>query len=379
MALFAVGCGDDSSGADAGGTVMGDGAGVRVSIAGTSACARKTDGSPVCWGGNNGQQLGDGSTTDRSSPVAVMGVGAVRDVAVGGFHACAVLADGTAQCWGTNRNGQLGFGMEMTQPQNPVAVSGLTDAREITVGLSHSCVVRRNGSASCWGDNSLGQVGDGSAAGNRAFPTMVVGSSVMTDLVTLDAGNNHTCALRDNGGVVCWGQGTAGQLGNGARNNSPSSVQVSGLADAVALSAGGNHSCAVRQGGTVVCWGANTNGQLGDGSMSDRMAPTPVPGITDAVKVACGAQHTCALRRGGSVLCWGLNMNGQLGDASTMTRTAPTPVMGVSNAVAVAAGQNFSCVVQGNGTALCWGGNGNGQLGRGSFGATPEPVAPVAL
>jgi len=381
-ALAATGCGGDDTSNDAGtggGGVTGDGRGVRVSAMFTTACARKSDGAVVCWGRNNGEQLGDSTTTDRSSPGAVPNVGAAVDVAVGGFHACAALQTGAVKCWGTNRNGQLGFGMEMTQPMGAVDVSSLTDAIAVTAGNAHSCALRRSGQASCWGGNDQGQVGDGSAAGIRAFPSTVTGMTVITDLIALDAGNNHTCALRDNGGVVCWGAGSQGQLGNGQSMGAIQSVPVMGLADAVHLSAGGNHACAVRQGGTVVCWGSNSVGQLGDGSTTNRNAPVPVMGITDAARVACGNQHTCVARRSGAVVCFGGNMTGQLGDGSTADRNTPVVAMGATNVVGLAAGGDFTCAVRGDGSVVCWGGNGNGQLGRGEFGAGAQPAAPVTL
>jgi len=380
-ALAATGCGDDTATPDGGGGggVMGDGQGVRLSATFTSACARKRDGAVVCWGRNNGEQLGDSTTTDRATPTAVPNVGPSRDVSMGGFHACAVLQNNTVKCWGTNRNGQLGFGMEMTQPMGAVDVSGIMDGLEIASGNAHSCVLRRSGQASCWGGNDQGQVGDGSAAGNRAFPSTVTGMTVITDLIALDAGNNHTCALRDNGGVVCWGAGTLGQLGQGQNMGAIQSVPVMGLADAVHVSAGGNHSCAVRQSGVVVCWGSNTAGQLGDGSTTNRNVPTAVMGITDGARVSCGNQHTCIARRTGAVVCFGANTTGQLGDGSTTDRPAPTPVMGVNNVVGVAAGGDFTCALRGDGSVACWGGNGNGQLGRGDFGAGAQPAAPVTL
>ncbi len=245
----------------------------------------------------------------------------------------------------------------------PQMVSGIEDAIQVAVGNAHSCALLRTGQVRCWGQNNAGQVGDGQTT-NRGFPASV---NAPTDLVQVVAGFGHTCALRNNGGVVCWGAGAQGQIGNGTMTGINNMGQpVAGITDAIALSAGANHTCAVRLNGRVLCWGNNASGQVGNGMAGAPVAmPIEVAGIVDAVGVAAANLHTCVVRKTGGVRCWGSNSYGQLGDGSMVNRLTPVDVMGLTDAVRVTGGNDFSCAVRGNGSVVCWGANTNGQLGRG--------------
>jgi alpha-tubulin suppressor-like RCC1 family protein len=357
-------------------TVAGGGMGVTLSAAANafSVCARKRDGTAVCWGDNRAAMLGDGTMRTQYEPVAVQGLTGVVDIAVGQYHACAVLMDGTARCWGTNRSGQLGNGESQGDYPMPQMVSGIDNAIQIATGNAHSCALLRSGQVRCWGQNNAGQVGDGQNT-NRAFPASV---NAPTDLVQVVTGFGHSCALRNNGGVVCWGAGAQGQIGNGqmAANNNMGQP-VLGITDAISISAGANHTCAVRLNGRVVCWGNNAGGQIGNGTMG---APVPMPtevgGIVDAVGVAAANLHTCVVRKTGGVRCWGSNSAGQLGDGTMTNRTSPVDAMGITDAVRVVGGNDFTCAVRGNGSVVCWGGSANGQLGRGMV-SGPQRIGPV--
>ena len=369
-----MGNGGGPSNTDLCASAVGDGRGLRIAAANASACARKGDGTVACWGDNAARQLGDGTTTTRYEPTTVMGLTDVTQVTIGRFHACAVKTDGTVWCWGTGRSGQLGDGMNVDHP-TPTQVSNLMDAAQVAVGNAHSCAVRRNGNITCWGQNDSGQIGDGTNS-NRQFPATT--STPIADMVTVAAGLSHTCGLRANGSVVCWGANSAGQLGVGNTTPSPMGLTVPGIADALSLASGTSHTCAVRVNGQVLCWGGNMFGQLGNGTTTNSASPIAVMGLSDAVAVATGANHTCAVRRTGAVMCWGVNTAGQLGDGTTMNRTTPVAVTGITDGALVAAGNDFSCVVRGGGTATCWGNNINGQLGRGmTMGSSAQQPAPV--
>jgi alpha-tubulin suppressor-like RCC1 family protein len=160
----------------------------------------------------------------------------------------------------------------------------------------------------------------------RTSPTAVVD---LTDATTITAGDYHTCARRASGTVVCWGLNSYGQLGTGtAGGASFTPTGIAGLTDAVELAAGALHTCARRATGAVVCWGRNNYGQLGDGTTTNRTTPVTVAGLSDAVEIAAGYSATCARRASGAVVCWGINDSGQIGDGTNTARSIPVMVPG---------------------------------------------------
>jgi hypothetical protein len=154
--------------------------------------------------------------------------------------------------------------------------------------------------------------------------------SGLGEVTAISAGEYHVCALQAPGGVFCWGNNSEGQLGDGTHTERHIPVPVSGLSDAVAISAGGFHTCALRASGQVVCWGENSAGELGDGTRLRRDIPVPVVGLSDAIAISAGTSHTCALRASGEMVCWGWNKFGQLGDGTQRERLVPTPVAAAS-------------------------------------------------
>ena len=230
----------------------------------------------------------------------------------GSYHSCAIVG-GALKCWGENSGGQIGDG-SVSPAATPVQVSGLTSGvTAAAVGNSHTCALQ-SGGVKCWGNNSTGQVGDGSLT-QRLTPVAVTGLASGVSAVV--AGAAHSCALTTGGGVKCWGANSAGQLGDNSTTQRPTPVNVSGLTSGVvAITAGQFHTCAVTTAGVVKCWGSNASGQLGDNSIATRLTPVNVVGIASgATAVAGGNLHTCALVAGGAK-CWGSNVSGQLGDNS---------------------------------------------------------------
>jgi alpha-tubulin suppressor-like RCC1 family protein len=152
--------------------------------------------------------------------------GRATALGAGDRHTCALLADGRVQCWGYNRAGQLGDGTT-TQRSTPTTVTGLGGrATALAAGWSHTCALLADGRVQCWGNNSLGQLGDGTTT-QRSTPTTVTGLGGMA--TALAAGGEHTCALLEGGRVQCWGYNSAGQLGDGTTTSRSTPVTVVGL------------------------------------------------------------------------------------------------------------------------------------------------------
>ena len=342
---------------------------VRSVAGGTGhTCAARSDGTVWCWGYNANGQLGDGTTTNRLTPVQVSGLTDAVAISAGGVHTCALLGDGTARCWGGNSVGQLGDGTT-TQRLTPVQVSGLAGVEAVAAGYGHTCAARTDGTARCWGDNTFGQLGDGTTT-NRSTPVQVSG---LTDIRSVTAGYGHTCAARTDGTARCWGRNFDGQLGDGTTTSRSTPVQVSGLSGANAVAGGDRYSCAARTDGTLWCWGDNGAGQLGDGTATDRLIPVRV-GMGPVAAVGTGDSHACALRSDSGVWCWGYNGSGQVGDGTTTTRLTPVPVSGLVASPSVTAAYGHSCAARADGAVWCWGWNDRGQIGDGTTTTRLSPV-----
>ncbi len=322
-------------------------------------------------------------------------------LSIGGDHACYLFPQGKLKCWGGNNAGQLGIGRDDFVRGD--LASGMGDnlpfvdvglgrtVREVDCGRSHTCALLDDGSVKCWGSNYAGQLGTGdnddrgryAADMGDALAPVALGTG--RKAVAIAAGDEHSCALLDDGTVKCWGTtdgdynaafDTPEELGD----NLPA-VPFGGR-KAVRIEAGAAFTCALLEDGAVACWGRNLVGNLGQGDTTlrtGRPADGPVPTVNlgsnrTAIDIAVGFDVACALLDNEDVKCWGDGRYGQLGLGDTMNRgdvpgqmgdALPIVDVGAYEALnAVRAGGDFSCVVL-DGRVRCWGANDHGELGQG--------------
>lgn len=399
-------------------STYGVGASAFVTAGGFFSCGIGTSGVTVCWGDNNYGELADtlvlGSST---TPVPVfLGTGFLT-VSTGEAHACAVGATAAVLCWGDNASGQLGVGTT-TGPQHcafgtscsQVPVVATTGDSVVSAGFNFSCAVDFQGTGSCWGDNTFGNLGNGTTVSSSTPVTVTPPAGVhlftVSTSVAFFAVDTawHACGIAGGGAGYCWGDGSFGELGVGTppqtcltpfgtRACATTPAAVAGGLSFQSLSAGADFTCGVVSGsGKVYCWGANAFGQLGvdtltvlqpcSGGGKCSFVPAPVLLLpSPAVSVTAGAAHACALLTTGSVYCWGANFAGALGNGSTTNSSSPVLVSAPGLVFTqVSAGAFHTCGIANTATtvntAYCWGSNFAGQLGDGT---TTDRLTPVAV
>ncbi|MFT3694550.1 MAG: hypothetical protein QM831_15485 [Kofleriaceae bacterium] len=267
--------------------------------------------------------------------------------------ACRVTNAGTLECWGMNWYGTLGNGAASTFDHTvyaPQAVPGLSNVTAVTAGAKF-VVALAAGKVSWWGNDSF-------AKSTSSSPTAVAGLSNITAITT---GLEHACALHADGTASCWGSNSNGQLGDGTKTARATPAVVPGVTNITAIAAGGDHTCALLGTGEVSCWGENKQHQIdydfGDFfSGDDVMVPHVLPEITGATAIAAGVSHTCAIVSDGDVECWG----GVYGAGGS---DQYSPIANVKHAVAISAGYAHTCALESTGEVVCWGWAGLGQLG----------------
>jgi alpha-tubulin suppressor-like RCC1 family protein len=415
-----------------------------VSVGFDHACALDGNGQAACWGDNTYGQLGDGSTDPYPTPVQVAGDEAfvsiragflrtcaitssgelycwgwdmvsgvasenalepefvptsspVAQIALGNNHNCLVLVTRQARCWGDGTSGKLGNGGLLDQPAptevlgripyaigtpTPVAIPPFR-ATALGVGLWHSCAVRMDGIAHCWGDGDFYQLGQPF----RRNSTVPLAVGYANGFVDVDAGEIFSCGVTGAGDAYCWGDDRYGRLGTGPGG---SSGLVAGGRFFVEIDVGWRHACALTPQGEAYCWGDHTTGQLGTGSVAapstcnstSACSPSPVPvaGGIEFRSLSAGQFHTCGLAVDDILYCWGSNNHGQLGigtktgpEVCTGVPSGPPPYCSTSPVavgsegdyvrVAAALGDH-TCALTEQGSAECWGENTDLQLGN---------------
>jgi alpha-tubulin suppressor-like RCC1 family protein len=359
---------------------------VAVSAGGRHTLALQADGTLWAWGDNRLGQLGQGQA-DQSPHATPLRVGLASDwtaVSAGGLHSLALKGDGTLWGWGDNQFGQTGHEpADLTPRATPLQVGTDRDWAALSAGDLHSMAIKRSGTLWAWGDNTAGQLGDGTTV-QRNTPVQIVAPASLADIVAVAAGAAHSLALRANGELHAWGDNGSGQLGNGTTIGALSPLHsATDAAGWTGTDQGGAFTVALRSNGTLWAWGDNASGQLGDGTLTQRPVPAMVGTAANWSARAAGWSHTAALRADGSLWTWGNNASGQLGDGTTVNRQAPLqitvtqPASAQNSWRAVAAGDFHTLALQADGTLWVWGNNTNGQLGDGTTTQRSVPVRVV--
>lgn len=345
----------------------------RISAGALHSLALDGAGAVWSWGNNAGGQLGDSTNTDRFAPTLIVGaVGTFTSVAAGGTHSLALRSDGRVLAWGANVNGEIGDGTT-TQRRTPVLVPGVLDAVSVAAGVNHSLALRANGTVVAWGLNSEGQLGENSRT-RRLSPVAVSG---LSNVIAVAAGGVHSLALTGDGRVFAWGDGSAGQLGLNSTSDRLVPTQIPSLVGIAGISAGAAHSAAVTSSGSLRTWGNNATFQLGDGTQTTRLTPVTVAGISGATAVSAGAGHTLARTSGQVLYGWGSNAGSQLGDGATTNRPTPIAITPPGVVTAVAAGGVHSLVLAADGSVWSAGTSTTGQAGDGTT-TTVAVFAPIS-
>lgn len=252
--------------------------------------------------------------------------------------------------------------------------SGLQpDVIKVAPGAAHTCALKPDGTVQCWGDNSAGQLGTGITTESMHPTEQDVG---ILDAVAIASGQRHTCVVHATGHVSCWGDNRNGQLGRDQPSMAPSPHAVPNVSDAVDVAAGDAFTCIIQYLGSVVCWGDGSAGQIGNGSKAQRVPPTTVSSLSNVTALAAGQSHACAVSQG-QVFCWGGDASHQLGEDGADSLT-PQPVPFITDATSVAATSRSTCALLQNGSVSCWGANDTGQLGTGVASVTPSET-PAAV
>lgn len=301
--------------------------------------------------------LGELSTARREKVVSIMG---------GDRHACLLTSSGDVWCWGDNSHGQLG-GVADERAESPIRVELPEPMQRLSAGAAHVCAISASQRLYCWGDDSEGQLGRSRPDTDAGAPFSAGGLPQAVDLdpwISVAAGQHHTCGVKSDGSAWCWGRNREGQVSQepSARFTSPRRVNTDHSWNRVV--AGEVHTCALRSDGSLWCWGSDATQDsgfpLGISSTEQPVGPTQI-GAERWRSLAARSGHTCAVSQNNAMSCWGRNTRGQLGTGDDELRREPTPVVDAVEDVSV--GLDHTCVTTSDLDILCTGSNEFGQLG----------------
>jgi alpha-tubulin suppressor-like RCC1 family protein len=326
-----------------------------------------------------GEAPGDVGPKDTASPDAPDGIGPERTplVVAGGTHACLRATDGTVRCWGDNRLGQLGDGT-FDQRTSVATVKGVDDVDDLSANACYTCAKRADRTLWCWGCNDRGQLADRS--GNKASPTKLLDSVAQLPVGAL---GDVAAVVTVDGTAITWGADSVGATCDGRIGDFLPIASAPSLNGALEISHGQFVTCARMASNELRCCGANNFGQLDDGTKApNSLLPVNIS-VANVIQGTAGAGHACALVRDGTARCWGSNSNGALGDGTTTKvgefQRTPVIVKGLGEIVRIIAGFGSTCALTRGGTVFCWGLNQFGEVGDGTTTNRALPTMVPAL
>lgn len=367
----------------------------KVCVGGSNTCGITTAGILKCWGVNNKGQVGDGTNDTRYSPVIIDAGVTYKEISISAStqtssrdsHACGITTAGVLKCWGNNASYRLGDGTTTNKNKPVVIDSGVTYSK-VSVGHASSCAITATGELKCWGLNNSGQLGDGTAT-TRTLPKVIDAGTTYSAVATSEGyntGKAHTCGITTAGVLKCWGDNSHGQLGNGSTSNSSVPVVVDAGVTYSKISVGAaflwGFTCGITTGGELKCWGGNGHGGLGDGTTVQKNSPVLIDSGTSYLDISLKGEQSCAITSANVLKCWGYNFYGQVGDGTTTNRTTPvvidaaTGYTSVSNGHFAWSGSN-SCGITTDGLLRCWNKNVSGSMGIPSSDMFPNLIPKI--
>ena len=308
--------------------------------------------------------------------------------ASGGTHNCVIDVHGHLHCWGNNRERQLGSDVFKKKFARGILTIEAC-WKSVGVGFKHTCAVSGDGSLLCWGNNEYGQLGIGNNL--EQVGRVLVDENYDWRLVS-SGYSMHTCAIKNDDSMYCWGLGAYGSLGAGNLKTYIEPKRTAGEGGWKTVSTGYLHTCAIKNDGSLYCWGHNEAGQLGSGDRQLQASPVQIGAENDWHSVSPGTFHTCAVKTNGQLWCWGLAEDGRLGlgeidpddmpavepltpaDDGVLAKffkrpvnvvTQPVRVGSASGWTQISSGADYSCAIDSDAKLWCWGDNELGQLGQG--------------
>ena len=356
-------------------------------------CAINTDGFLFCWGSNGSGSIGNGTDTPKMLHPIKISNDKWRSISAGRSSTCGIKQDGTLWCWGVNDQGQVGDGNGGYGAKSTIPVQVGTDKwlNVIATG-NQNCGLKQDSTLWCWGQNHYGQIGDGTII-NRMSPVQIGGDKWSF----INSKWGSTCAIKkSDNSLWCWGYNNFGQIGNGIsgytecpNNGSHCKTQKTpiqiGSDSWFVVSSGGLHTCGLKQNGILWCWGNNSVGQLGNGKSGHDSCPTTAAADCENIStpiqigndywsyVDVNNVNTCALKQDGTLWCWGNNLDGQLGHIKAPQNTPIKMEIDLCSHVSV--GREYICAIKKTDYTLwCWGLNDQGQVGNGLTSSTYTPT-----
>ena len=340
------------------------------------------------WGvGDNGNgELGDNTTSDRSSPVqTICGGSNWVEINCGYYNIAGLKDDGTLWTWGKNDQGGLGDNTTVDKSSPVQTIAGGTDWKTMVVGtyFEHCAAIKNDGTLWLWGHNEYGEIGDETTV-DKSSPVQTICGG--TDWKQVASGGSHTAAIKNDGTLWMWGYNGGGevdkygQLGDNTIIDKSSPVQtVCGGTDWKSVSCGAKFTAAIKNNGTLWTWGQNADGQLGDETSNNKSSPVQtIAGGTDWKQISCGDNHMIAIKNNGTCWTWGWNAYGQLGDETTGNKSSPVQTVTYgTDWKQVDGGRNHSAAIKNDGTCWVWGDNSSGRLGLDDTDSRSSPVQTI--